>query len=152
MHRCFTHIPLRKMQWSTYELHRIMNSIGQDDDECQVKADLENITVEQYVFNEWMKQLEERGDGFKTGFKTKNEGPFPIKLSWLKCWFWWLLPEKVLGTRRHFFSRWKIGHCLNCDASPYDGQVEAWSYDSHWHKGALIRCGKCGQLRWQHRM
>ena len=97
-----------------------------------------------------MDQLERAGDGFKTGFKTKSDGPLPIKLTWWKCWFWWLIPGVFLGTDdRIRFHGWDIGHCLNCDADPYDGQVEAWSYDGNWFRGALIRCNRCGQLRWQ---
>lgn len=124
-----------------------MNYISDIDVIC---ADLQNITLQQYAFNKWMDELEKSGDGFKTGFRTTALPSKPVKLSWWKCWFWWAIPEFFLGVDdRIRFRGWKIGHCLNCDASPYDGTVEAWDYDAGWHRGALIRCNKCGQLRWQ---
>lgn len=132
--------------WRIKQLHEIFNQIT---DEDRVQADLHGITIEQYVCNQWIDQLEQNGDGFKTGFKIKNDGHFPVKLTWWKCWFWWCLPKFILGTDPIKFRGWSIGHCLNCDANPYDGQVEAWSYDGNWFRGALIRCNKCGQLRWQ---
>lgn len=133
--------------WRCYDLQKIINSITPED---RVKADLENITVEQYVFNKWMIELEKSGDGFKTGFRTTALPSKPVKLSWWKCWFWWIIPGFFLGVDdRMKFCGWKIGHCLNCDADPYDGSVECWDYDAGWFRGALIRCNKCGQLRWQ---
>ena len=135
------------MLWCTEHLHYVFNSLT---DEDKVQADLQNITLEQYRFNKWMEELEKHGDGFKTGFKSKYEGMFPIKLSRWKCWFWWLIPGFFLGVDdRIRFRGWNIGHCLNCNADPYAGQVEAWNYDGNWFRGALIRCSKCGQLRWQ---
>ena len=135
------------MHWSNYLLNNIMNPIT---DEDRVNADLEGITPEQYAFNKWMTDLEKHGDGFKTRFRTTALPSKPVKLSWWKCWFWWAIPGFFLGVDdRMRFRGWKIGHCLNCDASPYDGTIEAWSYDANWYRGALIRCNKCGQLRWQ---
>ena len=133
--------------WHIEYLNRLFYQLT---DEDRVQADLQGISIRQYAFNKWMDQLERAGDGFKTGFKTKSDGPLPIKLTWWKCWFWWLIPGVFLGTDdRIRFHGWDIGHCLNCDADPYDGQVEAWSYDGNWFRGALIRCNRCGQLRWQ---
>ena len=117
----------------------------------KVNADLEGISVRQYLFNKWMDELEKTDNGFKlTAHYYK-----PVKLAWWKCWFWWCLHDFILGTNYLRFRGWKIGHCLNCDANPYDGTVEAWSiveawsFDSNLHRGALIRCNKCRQLRWQ---
>lgn len=82
-------------------------------------------------------------------FAMLNEA-HQVKLSWWKCWFWWLLPSWLLGVNDKMrFHSWDIGHCLNCDANPYDGTIVAWSYDCNWFRGALIRCNKCRQLRWQ---
>ena len=135
------------IKWYSERLYR---NFYQPTDEDRVQADLQGITIEQHVFNNWMNFLEKEGDGFTTGFKNKYDGPFPVKLTWWKCWFWWLIPGFFLGTNdRIRFHGWKIGHCLNCDANPYDGQVEAWNYDGGWFRGALIRCNKCKQLRWQ---
>ena len=128
-----------------FNLNELMNSITSED---RINADLEGITIEQYVFNKWMNN-EKIGNGFKTGFRI-SKSCNPVKLSWWKCWFWWAIPGFFLGVDdRMRFKGWKIGHCLNCDASPYDGVVECWDYDVGWFRGALIRCNKCGQLRWQ---
>lgn len=133
--------------WKNRYLHNLFSSITEED---YVQADLQNITVKQYLFNKWLDELEKYGDGFKTGFRSRYENKFSVKLTWWKCWFWWCLPDLLLEVDNPiYFSGWKIGHCLNCDANPYDGQVEAWSYDNGWCRGALIRCNKCGQLRWQ---
>ena len=133
--------------WSNQILQDVMNPSTSED---QVAADLEGITLKQYRFNKWMAELDKFGDGFKTGFKTRCDGPSNVKLARWKCWFWWAIPGLFLGVDdRMRFKGWKIGHCLNCDADPYDGTVEAWSYDGNWYHGALIRCNKCRQLRWQ---
>ena len=111
-------------------------------EEDYVQADLQNITVKQYLFNKWKTKIEQH-----YGFCYEKT---PIMLSWWKCWLWWFLPDLLLEVDDPIcFSGWRIGHCLNCDANPYDGQVEAWSFDNGWFRGALIRCNKCGQLRWQ---
>ena len=135
------------MFWHNWCLHQISNHPTIED---TVNADIQNITLEQYMFNKWLDELERSGDGFKTGYNKKHQGPLPVKLTWWKCWFWWAIPGFFLGVDdRMRFKGWNIGHCLNCDANPYDGTVEAWSYDGNWYHGALIRCNKCGQLRWQ---
>ena len=112
-------------------------------DEDKVNADLQGITLKQYKFNQWKEEIEKSGYGFRLLEKL-------VKLTWWKCWFWSLLPNFILGVDDCVrFRGWKIGHCLNCDANPYDGTVEAWSYDNNWFRGALIRCNRCGQRRWQ---
>lgn len=127
------------MFWHNCYLHQLMNLPSNED---RVNADLQDITLEQYMFNKWLVELEKSKDGFKR--------KLPIELTWWKCWFWWAIPGFFLGVDdRMRFKGWNIGHCLNCDADPYDGTVEAWSYDGNWYRGALIRCNKCGQLRWQ---
>lgn len=127
------------MFWHNCYLHQLMNLPSNED---RVNADLQDITLEQYMFNKWLVELEKSKDGFKR--------KLPIKLTWWKCWFWWAIPGFFLGVDdRMRFKGWNIGHCLNCNANPYDGTVEAWSYASSWYRGALIRCNKCGQLRWQ---
>lgn len=132
------------MVWRNYRHQFHMNMPVIDaSEEDKVNADLLGITLKQYKFNQWVYTLETLGDGFRLLEK-------PIKLAWWKCWFWSLLPSFVLGVDDGIrFRGWSIGHCLNCDANPYDGTVEAWSYDGIWYRGALIRCCKCGQLRWQ---
>ena len=116
----------------------------------RINALLQDITLEQYAFNKWMDELEKSGDGFKIGLRTPALSSKPVKLSWWKCWFWWIVPGFFLGVDdRIRFRGWKIGHCLNCDADPYNGVVECWDWDCGWHRGALIRCNKCKQLRWQ---
>ena len=133
--------------WKHWLANQLENNASSED---QVNADLENVTIKQYRFNKWLDFLEKSGDGFFTGFKTKPSGPVHVKLAWWKCWFWWAIPGFFLGVDdRMRFKGWKIGHCLNCDANPYDGTVEAWSYDGNWYHGALIKCNRCGQLRWQ---
>ena len=135
------------MFWHNPILNDIFNPATTED---LVNADLEGVTINQYCFNKWMDDLEKSGDSFKTGFRISPLPHKPIKLSWWKCWFWWTIPGFFLGVDdRMRFKGWKIGHCLNCDANPYDGTVEAWSYDANWYHGALIRCNKCGQHRWQ---
>ena len=116
----------------------------------RICAFLQGISLKQYAFNKWMEDLEKSGDGFKTGFRLTAIPYKPIKLSWWKCWFWWAIPGFFLGVDdRMRFKGWKIGHCLNCNANPYDGTVECWDWDASWFRGALIRCNKCKQLRWQ---
>ena len=111
-------------------------------DSDKIDKDLQNITELQAKFNKW----------FKSEFHFHGSEDFlqnPVKLNVFKCLFWPFLPKFVLGSDDIKFRGWSIGHCLNCDASPYDCQVEAWSYDGYWYRGALLRCNKCGQLRWQ---
>lgn len=108
----------------------------------KVMADLEGLSREQFMFNLWKRDLEEHGDGFAMLGK-------PIELAWWKCWFWMLLPEVALGASQLKFMGWKIGHCLNCNAKPYDGKIVSWGYGHYWYHGALIKCNQCGQLRWQ---
>jgi len=116
-------------------------------EEDRVNADLQNITVKQYTFNKWFDAINKTKDGFKL---VSHNGCIPVRLTWWKCWFWWIIPDFFLGVDYCIrFRGWKIGHCLNCDANPYDGTVEAWCFDAGWHRGALIRCNKCSQLRWQ---
>lgn len=117
----------------------------------RINAHLQGITLKQYAFNKWLDELEKNRDGFKTGFRTTALPSKLVKLSWWKCWFWWIVPGFFLGVDdRIRFRGWKIGHCLNCDASPYDGMVECWDFDDDWfRRGVLIRCNKCKQLRWQ---
>ncbi len=135
------------MVWNDYVLRERLSSFTYED---KIQADLQGIALKQYAFNKWMDELERSGDGFNTCFKLSYDVPRPIKLAWWKCWFWWLIPCFFLGTNNRIrFRGWKIGHCLNCNASPYNGQVEKWNYDGSCFRGALIRCGKCGQLRWQ---
>lgn len=124
--------------WLTPTLFRIMNHPTAED---RVRADLEMISLDQYMHNKFIDQLKRHYLAFD---KTK-----PMKLSWWKCWFWMLLPKFILGVDPIKFKEWNIGHCLNCNANPYDGVVEAWSYSKNWFRGALIRCNKCNQLRWQ---
>lgn len=133
--------------WNNLTLNDLFNPPTAED---LVNADLEGVTIEQYRFNKWIARLEKEGDGFMKGMKIKSDGPIHVKLAWWKCWFWWAIPGFFLGVDdRIKFRGWKIGRCLNCDANPYDGTVEAWSYDANWYRGALIRCNKCKQLRWQ---
>lgn len=76
----------------------------------------------------------------------------PISLSKFKCWFWWMLPKSYLGADPIKFKDWKIGHCLNCDASPYDCKVLSWSSRSMMYRGTLLKCNRCGEVRWQKKM
>ena len=132
-------MPRDKIYWSNFTLYCIMSKFTAED---AVNADLEGLTVDQYRFNKWYKEIESTRRFDKYG---KD-----VELAWWKCWLWALLPSFLLGVNDSVkFRGWKIGHCLNCDASPYDGKVEAWSYGSNFYRGALIRCSKCGQLRWQ---
>lgn len=110
--------------------------------EDRINASLRGISVEQYISDQIIEPLK----GTSKGFRMLSK---PIKLSRMKCWFWTLLPGFVLGDDPIHFRTWDIGKCLNCDADPYDGSVLAWDYDSRWYRGALIKCNKCGCLRWQ---
>ena len=133
------------MVWQSYRLQfRLNRPAINASEEDKVNADLQGITLKQYKFNQWKEEIE------KSGYNSFRLLEKPVKLSWWKCWFWWAIPGFFLGVDdRMKFCGWKIGHCLNCDADPYDGTVEAWSYDNNWFRGALIRCNRCGQLRWQ---
>lgn len=111
-------------------------------DAMRVKANLEGLSLSQYFMNETIK-------------KMTNIGwlSVPCQLSRFKCAFWPFLPCSVLGVRDNsVFEGWKIRHCLNCDADPYDSEAVAWDVklDGGWSQahGALIRCKRCGQLRW----
>ena len=133
---------VKLMFWSNYMLPAVMNAPS---DEDRISSDLEHLTVEQHMFNKWMHEIESTGDRLD-GFRHIT----PVKLAKWKCWLWWMLPSSILGVDDSMrFYGWKIGHCLNCNADPYDGVVEAWSYDYGFCNGALIRCSKCKQLRWQ---
>ena len=112
-------------------------------DAMRIKANLEGLTVSQYFMNENIK-------------KMTNIGWLLVQcqLSRFKCAFCKFLPCSVLEVRdKLVFEGWKIRHCLNCDADPYDSEAVAW--DAKWHNdfvrcyGALIRCKRCGQLRWR---
>lgn len=109
-----------------------------------VEADLQNITVMQAQFNVW----------FNYRFHFHGGEYFldpPVKMSKVKCLGWKFLPESILGCKRECFKGWTIGHCLNCNADPYDCVSLAWQFDAGGYHGALLKCGKCGQLRWQPR-
>ena len=125
--------------WNTFELDLQFNPITTED---HVQADLHNVSVNQYRFDKWLDCL--------NNAYVMNWLPHPIRLSRWKCWLWPFLPKSILGANKDHFMLWSIGHCLNCDADPYDGQVEAWNYGGGWYEGAMIRCNRCGNLRWQH--
>lgn len=111
----------------------------------KVDADIAGISLKQHMFNTWMSNVDKTPDSFEYVAECRR-----VKLSWWKCAFWWMIPKFILNIDDAIkFRGWSIGHCLNCDANPYDGTVYAWAYDSHWHRGALIKCNKCGQFRWQ---
>ncbi len=143
---------MSELVWSSWGVQHVLVKPSWED---KVDADMAGVTVEQHMFNKWI------SDG-SIGFDLLPEG-WRVKLSRWKYFLWPVLSRRVLGTEKMNFIGWSIGHCLNCDASPYDGVVEAWTiistvYDasSRVHvaltpaaHGALIRCGKCGQLRWQ---
>lgn len=128
------------MWWISPNLFEIMTKATEED---KVRADLEMVSLKQYMFNRWMSMCQKCIGGF-------NRPCNRVKLSRFKCWFWRVLPKSILGVDdRSKFKHWSIGHCLNCTADPYDGVVEAWSYYGNLFRGALIRCNKCNQLRWQ---
>ena len=130
----------RSWNWTSPDLCNIFFDASEED---RIQADLENITRRQYIFNHWLTTI----DSTENGFRKKKK---KVKLSRWKCWLWTFLPNWACGGYDSIvFRNWSIGHCLNCDADPYDGTVEAWSYDNSFYRGALIRCNKCGQLRWQ---
>ena len=107
-----------------------------------IEADLQNITTIQAKFNKW----------FDLKFHFHGSEQFldpPVKITKIKCLGWQILPKSILGCERKHFNGWEIGHCLNCDADPYDCKAIAWSFDGSWYEGALLKCNKCGQLRWQ---
>ena len=109
-----------------------------------VEADLSNITNAQAKFNKW----------FNEKFHFHGAEDFldpPVKITRTKCLGWKLLPKSILGCERERFKGWDIGHCLNCDANPYDCVSLAWQFDAGGYHGALLKCSKCGQLRWQSR-
>ena len=111
-------------------------------DAMRVKANLEGLSLSQYFMNEKIKKMD------SIGWLA-----VPCQLSRFKCAFWQFLPCSVLGVRdKSVFEGWKIRHCLNCDADPYDSEVVAWDVKERGifirDYGALIRCKRCGQLRW----
>ena len=110
----------------------------------RIEADLHNLTDEQAKFNHW----------FNENFHFHGSEAFldpPIKITKTKCLGWRILPTSILGCNRQCFRGWDIGHCLNCDADPYDCQSLAWRFDGGGYHGALLKCNKCNQLRWQPR-
>ena len=127
--------------WHTYFLHSYFNPAT---DKERIQADLEGITIEQFKFNQW----------FNYAFHFHDNEHFlepPVKITRIKCIGWKILPESILGCKRECFKGWEIGHCLNCNANPYDCVSLAWQFDGGGYHGALLKCNKCGQLRWQTR-
>lgn len=107
-------------------------------DAMRVKANLEGLTLSQYFMNEKIKKM--HGIGWLS---------VPYQLSRWKCLLWPFLSNSILGVRdKQVFEGWKIRHCLNCNADPYDSEVLAWDNNDNWNHGAMIRCKQCGQLRW----
>ena len=130
--------------WSTFELQLMFAEFTEED---YIQADLQGITIEQYLFNNWLEAIYYSQYLHKINAKNyKLENP--IKLSRMRCWFWPLFLKIDKFGMWNWCNGWKIGHCLNCDADPYDGYIEAWRISAI-DEGALIRCGKCKQLRWQ---
>ena len=127
-----------ELVWSNWSLQHALVKPSWED---KVGADIAGVTVEQYMFNKWMNNA-------AISFDMLPEDQ-RVKLSRWKYFLWPVLSRRMLGTEEMNFMGWSIGHCLNCDASPYDGVVESWWKHGSIEHGALIRCNKCKQLRWQ---